>query len=135
MPIINIWCVPAAAIAILGLCSITTAGQAKADGKNEQQAVLQAVMGFYDALAVIFEGDTGAMEKIWSHTDDVTYMGPGGGYLEGWEQVRENWRKQAEVQMGSGGGYWAEIAIGNGCWVVVGWRPKCLIFIHVPDVN
>lgn len=67
---------------------------------DEEQAVMQAVKGFYDALAVIFEGRTDAMEELWSHADDVTYMGPGGGYQHGWEQVLENWRAQAALKMG-----------------------------------
>lgn len=65
-----------------------------------EQAVRNAVQGFYDALAVIFKGETGAMEQLWSHAEDVTYMGPGGGYQEGWALVLENWRAQAALKMG-----------------------------------
>ena len=71
---------------------------------DEEQAVTQAVMGFYNALAEIFEGNTGAMEEIWSHANDVTYMGPGGGYQEGWGQVLQNFRAQADLKMGGKGG-------------------------------
>ena len=70
---------------------------------DEEQAVLQAVMGFYDALVVIFEGETGAMAEVWSHADDVTYMGPAGGYRDGWDQVLEDFRKQAELKLGGKG--------------------------------
>ena len=68
--------------------------------KSNEQAVMDAVNGFYDALAAIFKGDTSAMEAVWSHADDVTYMGPGGGYQIGWAQVLENWREQARLRMG-----------------------------------
>lgn len=40
------------------------------------------------------------MESVWSHADDVTYMGPGGGYQVGWQQVLANWHKQAKLKMG-----------------------------------
>lgn len=67
---------------------------------DEEKSVMQAVKGFYDALAVIFRGDTSAMQKVWSQADDVTYMGPGGGYQEGPEAVLENFRAQAEQKLG-----------------------------------
>ena len=71
---------------------------------DEEQDVKEAVKDFYEALAVIFKGDTSAMEKVWWHADDVTYMGPTGGYMKRWEQVLENFRKQAELKMGGKGG-------------------------------
>lgn len=67
---------------------------------DDNHEVMQAVQGFYDALAVIFKGETAAMEALWSHADDVTYMGPGGGYREGWGQVLEDWKSQAVLKMG-----------------------------------
>ncbi len=44
------------------------------------------------------------MEALWSQADDVTYMGPDGGYLEGWPQVFKNWQEQAALKMGDKGG-------------------------------
>jgi ketosteroid isomerase-like protein len=40
------------------------------------------------------------MEALWSHRKDVTYMGPGGGLLVGWDAVRKDWASQAAMKMG-----------------------------------
>lgn len=40
------------------------------------------------------------MKKIWSHEDDVTYMGPGGGFRHGWQQVLADWQTQAALKLG-----------------------------------
>ncbi len=69
-------------------------------GVNDEAAVLEAAKGFYAALTVLFAGDVGAMEEVWSHRDDVTYMGPYGDYRVGWVQVRESWVEQAAMKLG-----------------------------------
>lgn len=75
-----------------------------ADDENSQaeetQAVQQAADDFYASLNALFEGDTTQMEKVWSHADDVTYLGPAGGLLVGWEQVQASWQKQADLKLG-----------------------------------
>ena len=40
------------------------------------------------------------MKEVWSHADDVTYMGPGGGFQLGWSQVLESWEAQAAMKLG-----------------------------------
>lgn len=40
------------------------------------------------------------MKKVWSHADDVTYMGPGGGFRIGWDQVLAEWKTQAAMKLG-----------------------------------
>jgi hypothetical protein len=47
----------------------------------------QAADRLYDALNAMFAGDLTPMKALWSHADDVTYMGPGGGLQVGWKQV------------------------------------------------
>ena len=32
------------------------------------------------SLNLMFAGDLGPMKDVWSHADDVTYMGPDGGF-------------------------------------------------------
>lgn len=54
---------------------------------------------FYEALQALFTGDTVLMEKIWSHADDVTYLGPQGGVLTGWQQVLKAWKEQAALKL------------------------------------
>lgn len=66
----------------------------------EKSAVKAAVTTFFEALNAMFTGDLAPMEAIWSHADDVTYMGPAGGYRVGWAEVRADWAEQAALQLG-----------------------------------
>ncbi|MCP4384570.1 MAG: hypothetical protein GY798_24685 [Hyphomicrobiales bacterium] len=43
---------------------------------EETAAVRQAADDFYSAPNILFTGDVAPMESVWSHRDDVTYMGP-----------------------------------------------------------
>jgi len=67
------------------------------DSKKE---VVQAAEQFYAALNSMFKGDLDSMIEVWSHADDVTYMGPAGGLLVGWEEVRKSWGEQAKLKLG-----------------------------------
>jgi ketosteroid isomerase-like protein len=67
---------------------------------DEERAVMQALQGFYDALAEIFVGNPEPMKQVWSHADDVAYLGPSGGLLIGWEQVFGDLSAQAELKLG-----------------------------------
>lgn len=66
----------------------------------DEKEVKDAVAGFYAALAAIFVGDVAPMRAVWSHADDVTYMGPDGGFQIGWKDVLANWEKQAAMMLG-----------------------------------
>lgn len=67
---------------------------------DDVQAVEQATAQFYKSLNALFTGDVFPMTQIWSHADDVTYMGPAGGFQIGWEQVRASWEAQAALKLG-----------------------------------
>jgi ketosteroid isomerase-like protein len=67
---------------------------------SDEEAVKAAVAGFYEALNIFFTGDVEPMKEVWSHADDVTYMGPGGGLLVGWTEVSAEWDKQAAMKLG-----------------------------------
>jgi ketosteroid isomerase-like protein len=84
------------------LCFMATACFAddKFSQANETQAVEQANAEFYASLNSLFTGDYQPMENIWSHADDVVYMGPAGGFQIGWEAVRANWQAQAARKLG-----------------------------------
>lgn len=81
---------------VTGLISATTAFAAE---KNAE-AVLTAAQGFYSALNTMFTGELGPMKEVWSHADDVTYMGPAGGSHFGWQQVLTEWEAQAALKLG-----------------------------------
>jgi len=67
---------------------------------DETLAVEQATNQFYTSLNALLAGDRQGMDDVWSHADNVTYMGPDGGIAVGWDQVREGWNVQAEMKLG-----------------------------------
>jgi ketosteroid isomerase-like protein len=67
---------------------------------TDAQAVEQASAQFYKSLNSMFAGDPAPMSEVWSHADDVTYMGPAGGIEVGWDQVDAQWESQAALKLG-----------------------------------
>ena len=67
---------------------------------GDMMGVNEAVTQFYVALNAMFTGDLIPMKKIWSHANDVTYLGPTGGYRIGWNQVLADWEAQAAMKLG-----------------------------------
>lgn len=85
-------------IAVIALCAFTLlpADRALAD----ETAVRAAAGRFYAALNATFTGELAPMVEVWSHADDVTYMGPAGGLRVGWSQVLADWRAHADQKIG-----------------------------------
>lgn len=84
---------------VVAAMALMTARPAEA-GDDDAQAVKAALTQFHDALNVLFTGDAAPMKAVWSHADDVTYMGPVGGMQVGWSQVEPYWDKQAAKKLG-----------------------------------
>jgi len=84
---------------VVAVTALMTASPALA-ADDDTQAVKAANVAFHDALNVLFTGDAAPMKAIWSHADDVTYMGPVGGMQVGWSQVEPYWDKQAAKKLG-----------------------------------
>ena len=81
-------------LGVLGICREITPDPAtikEVRAANEQ---------FYRALNRMFTGDIAPMQALWSHADDVTYMGPGGGFETGWTAVNRDWEAQAAMKLG-----------------------------------
>lgn len=86
-------------MSILSMAILVCAKVALAAEKDEK-GVQNAAAQFYAALNEMFMGELAPMKKVWSHADDVTYMGPGGGFQVGWNQVLKNWEAQAAMKLG-----------------------------------
>ena len=69
-------------------------------GSSKELAVRQAADAFYEALNAMFKGDIAPMKDVWSHNDDVVYMGPGGSIKVGWDSVFKDWESQAARKLG-----------------------------------
>jgi len=84
----------ALAIALAG-AMVGTISPGSAD---ERAAVVAANAQFYAALNQMFKGELAAMKVMWSHADDVTYMGPTGNFERGWAAVLKDWEGQAGAE-------------------------------------
>lgn len=71
-----------------------------ADSRNDRAQVEEVINQRYVALNNMFEGDASLMLSIWSHEDDVTYLGPAGGIKVGWTAVEADWLSQAAMKLG-----------------------------------
>ncbi len=92
------WCCAALAMAMaFGLIGASASAQAPIDGNA---SVLAANARFYAAINSMFKGDVGPIEAVWSHADDVTYMGPTGAFDAGWSAVLKDWQAQAAQKLG-----------------------------------
>ena len=83
----------------LAVASLSFAHSAGA-AEDDQKSALNAEAKFYAALNQVFTGDLAQMKEVWSHADDVTYMGPVGGFKIGWNQVLADWEAQAALKLG-----------------------------------
>lgn len=81
------------------LAALTVGGAAQAV-EHDTAAVLAANAGFYAALNKMFTGELAPMVAVWSHADDVMYMGPTGRYERGWDAVLKDWQGQAAMKLG-----------------------------------
>ncbi|HUF09789.1 MAG TPA: nuclear transport factor 2 family protein [Rhodothermales bacterium] len=84
-------------LSVLTAILVTTSMPASA---QDDEAVRDAAARFYTALNTLFTGDAEPMKALWSHAEDVTYMGPMGGFQAGWSTVEEIWDAQADLKLG-----------------------------------
>ncbi len=68
--------------------------------KNSEQDLQKANNQFYSALNIMFTGDGGPIDAIWAHENNITYLGPFGGYMTGWEAIGEEFKKNAAMKLG-----------------------------------
>jgi len=86
------------ALAVMMGCAVNSARAQTAAADRE--GVLAANAGFYAALNQMFRGDAAPIEAVWSHAEDVIYMGPTGLYEHGWSAVVKDWEAQAAMKLG-----------------------------------
>jgi len=62
--------------------------------------LLEANSELYTGLNAMFTGNLDILNNLWSHNDSITYMGPFGGCLIGWEAVGSEFTKVAAMKLG-----------------------------------
>jgi ketosteroid isomerase-like protein len=87
-------------LALLAMMAVPCLADSPDANAGERLLVEEATAEFYKSLNAMFTGDVAPMLETWSQADDVTYMGPAGGYQVGWEQVRAVWEAQAALNLG-----------------------------------
>jgi len=89
------------ATAALALAFATTVSARDAGtAQSDESAVQKATVNFYQAINAMFQGDIEPMQNVWSHADDITYMGPDGTVNVGWNKVLGNLQNQAMMKLG-----------------------------------
>lgn len=68
---------------------------------EDEKAVRAAVEQWFVVLNAMLNGDPNPFAALYSHANDVTYMGAEGTYRMCWEATYADWKAQAEK---SGGG-------------------------------
>lgn len=67
---------------------------------EDEIAVRAAVSQWFDVLNAMLNGDAEPFTALYSHSDDVTYMGAEGTYRVGWPATLTDWKAQAEKSSG-----------------------------------
>ncbi len=67
---------------------------------GDQHAVRQAVDQWFVVLNAMLNGDPKPFAELYSHADDVTYMGAEGTYRIGWQATYADWTAQAKKSSG-----------------------------------
>jgi ketosteroid isomerase-like protein len=62
--------------------------------------LIEANKQLYAGLNEMFTGNLETLNKLWSHTDSITYMGPFGVCLKGWNEVSKEFKKVAAMKLG-----------------------------------
>ncbi len=64
------------------------------------EELIEANNQLYAGLNEMFIGKLEILNNLWSHTDSITYMGPFGGFLKGWNEVNCDFTKVAAMKLG-----------------------------------
>ena len=68
--------------------------------KMRVEELIEANNQLYAGLNAMFTGNLESLNDLWSHTDSITYMGPFGGCLKGWNEINEEFKKVAAMKLG-----------------------------------
>lgn len=67
---------------------------------NDETALKDAVDKWFVVLNAMLNGDPTPFADLYSHADDVTYLGAEGTYRVGWDATYADWKAQAERSTG-----------------------------------
>jgi uncharacterized protein (TIGR02246 family) len=82
------------------MVALVLPGGARAGSDEDVKAVRAAVDQWFAALNAMLNGDPEPFAMLYSHADDVFYMGAEGTYRVGWEATYADWKAQAAKGIG-----------------------------------
>lgn len=91
--------VTASAALVLVFAATVSAGDTDT-APSDESTIERATANFYRAVNAMFQGDIEPLTDVWSHEDDITYMGPDGTVNVGWDEVLRNLQNQATMKLG-----------------------------------
>lgn len=65
-----------------------------------ENEIIKANEKLYAGLNEMFTGNLETLNNLWSHTENITDMGPFGGRLTGWNEVKAEFEKEAAMKFG-----------------------------------
>ncbi len=87
---------------VIALCFVLASCQTpnQPSTSMNKQTLLQANDALYVGLNEMFIGNLKPLEALWSHSDSISYMGPFGGYLRGWDAVHKDFQAVTDMKIG-----------------------------------
>lgn len=67
---------------------------------DDNAAIIAAHRAWLDALNAMLDGDPAPFAKIYSHSNDASYMSAEGGLRIGWDATWRDWQAQARLAKG-----------------------------------
>jgi ketosteroid isomerase-like protein len=64
------------------------------------EEIRQANDLLYTGLNAMFTGNLEILDSLWSHSNSITYMGPFGACIKGWDNVSAEFQKVASMKLG-----------------------------------
>lgn len=64
------------------------------------EKVVDANKQLYISLNAMFNGQFELISNVWSHSDTITYMGPFGGKLVGWDAIGKDFQQVTDMKIG-----------------------------------
>jgi ketosteroid isomerase-like protein len=62
--------------------------------------ITKANSQFYNALNILFTGNSDAILNVWSHSADISYLGPWGKIKVGWDSIKAEFIKVGSMKIG-----------------------------------
>ena len=104
MKILNIACLFSLAISIFLLSCTGTPKKQSIHSQNtimnKELEITKTNAKFYTALNILFTGDSDAILNVWSHSADISYLGPWGERIVGWDSIKAEFIKVGSMKIG-----------------------------------